>query len=271
MVLSYSLMKLQYTASTAAITVYVLLMFYFLNPVNLEALLLERVIDTAIGSVIAYLVSSFVLPAWEYEQIEQFTRTAIEANREYFITVAQLFTGNPPDVTTYKLARKNAFVALANLSDIFQRMLSEPKNQQPNLKQYHQFVTTSHLLTSHIAALSYYAARYARKYAQEDFGSMVREIKKRFDVALAVMDNAYTQVPAVPARLPIHKKVQQLLAQRRQDINAGIESDLQTVRRTLSELKTITDQFELIHANLISQVDILARIRQLAGVGSSEA
>lgn len=262
MVLSYSLMKIQYTASTAAITVYVLLMFYFLNPVNLDAVLLERVIDTAIGSAIAYIVASFVLPAWEYEQIEQFTRTAIEANRGYFLTVAQVFTGNRPDITTYKIARKDAFVALANLSDIFQRMLSEPKNQQPNLRQYHQFVTTSHLLTSHIAALSYYAARYGGKYAQEDFGPMIKEIKKRFDVAMAVLDNAYTQAPTVPARLPIHKKVQQLLTQRRQEINAGIESDVQTVRKTLSELKTITDQFELIHANLVSQVKILARIKQ---------
>lgn len=270
MVLSYSLMKIQYTASTAAITVYVLLMFYFLNPVNLDAVLLERVIDTAIGSAIAYLVASFVLPAWEYEQIEQFARSAIESNREYFLTVAQVFTGKPQDLTTYKLARKDAFVALANLSDIFQRMLSEPKNQQPNLRRYHQFVATSHLLTSHVAALSYYAARYGSKYAREDFGAMIREIKKRFDMALALLDGAHTEVPALPARLPIHKKVQQLLTQRRHDMNAGIESDLETVRRTLTELKTITDQFELIHANLISQVKILSRIRRQTADGSRE-
>lgn len=264
MVLSYSFMKIQYTASTAAITVYVLLMFYFLNPVNLESVLLERVIDTAIGSAIAYIVSSFVLPAWEFEQIDEFIRAAIEANREYFLTVAPIFTSGQPDLTTYKIARKDAFVALANLSDIFQRMLSEPKNQQPNLRHYHQFVTASHLLTSHIAALSYYAARYGSKYAQEDFGTMIREIKKRFNMAIAVLDKAYTQLPASPARLPIQKKVQQLLTQRRKEINEGIESDLETVRRTLSELKTITDQFELIHANLTDQVKILDKITNSA-------
>jgi uncharacterized membrane protein YccC len=220
------------------------------------------VIDTAIGSAMAYIVSSFVLPAWEFEQIDEFIRAAVEANREYFLTVAPIFTGNQPDLNSYKIARKDAFVALANLSDIFQRMLSEPKNQQPNLRHYHQFVTASHLLTSHIAALSYYAARYGSKYAQEDFGAMIREIKKRFNVALTVMDNGYAHLPAEPARLPIHKKVEQLLTQRRREINEGIESDLKTVRRTLSELKTITDQFELIYANVSDQVKILDRIKQ---------
>jgi phage shock protein A len=91
---------------------------------------------------------------------------------------------------------------------------------------------------------------------------MIREIKKRFNVALTVMDNGYAHLPAEPARLPIHKKVEQLLTQRRREINEGIESDLETVRRTLSELKTITDQFELIYANVSDQVKILDRIKQ---------
>ncbi len=258
MIVSYSLLKLQYTVSTASLTVFILLMFYFLNPTNLDAIIIDRVIDTVVGSAIAYIVSSFVMPAWEYEQIEEFVRNAIAANRDYFLTVAQVFTGKQAaDLTAYKMARKDAFVALANLSDIFQRMLSEPKNQQPNLRQYHQFVAASHLLTSHIAALSYYAARFGSKYAQEDFAPMTREIKKQFDLGLSIVDKGNVQLPAEPARLPLQKKVQQLLTQRKKEINEGIESEMQTVRKTLSELKTITDQFELIYANLVEQIKIL--------------
>lgn len=262
MIVSYSMLKLQYTVSTAALTVVILLMFYFLNPADLGGVLTDRIIDTAIGSALAYIVSTFVLPAWEYEQIDQFIRNAIEANREYFLTVTQAFTSNQPDVTTYKMARKEAFVSLANLSDIFQRMLSEPKSQQPHLPQYHQFVTASHMLTSYIASLSYYASRFGNRYAQEDFTPMVREIKKRFDIALAVIDKGQAELLADTARLPIHKKVQQLLAQRKKEISEGIESDMETVRKILSELKTITDQFQLIHANLTDQIKMLSRIKQ---------
>ncbi|HYF31895.1 MAG TPA: FUSC family membrane protein [Chitinophagaceae bacterium] len=260
MVTSYSLLKLEYTASSAALTVAVLLMFYFVTPSDLNSILIDRMIDTAIGSALAYIVSTFVLPAWEYEQIEQFIRKAIEANRHYFLTVAQSFTGAAADVTSFKMARKEAFVALANLSDIFQRMLSEPSSQRPHLPQYHQFVTTSHTLTSHIASLSYYAARFGSTYAQEAFRPMVNEVSRRFNLALAAMDNVNGQ-PSDTGRLPIHKKVQQLLAQRKKDITEGIESDVQTVRRTLSDLKTITDQFQLIHATLADQAKVLNKIK----------
>jgi uncharacterized membrane protein YccC len=151
-------------------------------------------------------------------------------------------------------------VGLANLSDIFQRMLSEPKHQQPHLPQYHQFVTTSHMLTSYIASLSYYAARFGERYREEDFSPMVKEINKLFDLALKVVDKQPVQLPGDNVRLPIHKKVQQLLMQRKKDITEGIESDAQNVRKTLSELKTTIDQFQLIYANLTDQVKILQRI-----------
>jgi uncharacterized membrane protein (TIGR01666 family) len=261
MILSYSTLKLQYTVSTAALTVLVLLMFYFLSPTDLGGVLLDRIIDTAIGSALAYIVSTFVLPAWEYEQIDDFIKAAIEANKKYFHTVSGAFTGKPPDTTDYKMARKEAFVALANLSDIFQRMLSEPKSQQPNLPQYHQFVTTSHMLSSHIASLAYYAATFGNRYAQEDFSPMVKEVSKKFDQALAVFTDPQLELPPDTARLPINRRVQQLLDQRKKDLSEGIESDLQTVRKILSDLKTVTDQFQLIYANLNDQVKILKKIK----------
>ncbi|HEY0676961.1 MAG TPA: FUSC family membrane protein [Chitinophagaceae bacterium] len=264
MIISYSLLKLQYTVSTAALTVFILLMFYFLSPSDLNHVLVDRIIDTAVGSALAYIVSTFVLPAWEFEQIDEFITNAIDANKKYFLTVAQAFTGNQPDITTYKIARKDAFVALANLSDIFQRMLSEPKAQQPNLPQYHQFVTTSHMLTSYIASLSYYASKFGTSYAHEEFAPMINEIKKRFNLAETLIRNENAQLPVEPSRLPIHKKVQQLLTQRRKEISEGIESDMESVRRVLSDLKTITDQFQLIHANLSDQIKILARMKQTA-------
>jgi uncharacterized membrane protein YccC len=141
-------------------------------------------------------------------------------------------------------------------------MLSEPKSQRPNLPQYHQFVTTNHTITSHIASLSYYGAQFGNKYAQEDFRPMINEIVKRFDQALVVIDNGEAQPIQAAARLPINKKVQQLLEQRKKDLVEGVESDPQTVRRTLSELKTVTDQYQLIYAALSDQVKILAKIRK---------
>ncbi len=51
------------------------------------------------------------------------------------------------------------------------------------MQQYHQFVATSHTLTSYIASLSYYAQRTGNKYASEEFIPLVQQIDKQFQVA----------------------------------------------------------------------------------------
>ena len=184
MVVAYSFLKLNYFVSSAGITLYVLLSLSFLNAAGFRTALGDRVIDTMIGSAIAWLVAIFILPVWEHEQIDQEVSKAISANRIYFDTVAQSFLGKPADATTFKLHRKDAFVALANLSDTFQRMLSEPKNRQVKMAHYHQFVATNHTLTSYIASLSNYAQRTKGKYTSQEFAPLISQIDRQFDMAI---------------------------------------------------------------------------------------
>lgn len=261
MVISYSFLKLQYLVSSACITIYVLLSFAFLNPTGWEAVLTDRFIDTGIGSVVAFLVAQFVLPTWEHEQVTTLMLEALQNNRAYFDTAAACFTGSQPDVTTFKLTRKNAFVALANLSDNLQRMLSEPKDKRPKLKHYHQFVATSHMLTSHIAALSYYAQRNAAQYASGDFQPLVQQVDLQFRQATEVLQHhRAVEVLNVATKLPISDKIQQLLEIRRKELENGTDDEIMTTRKTLSDMKTITDQFELISTMTVDQIRIIQKI-----------
>ena len=140
-------------------------------------------------------------------------------------------------------------------------MLSEPKSRQPHLKEYHQFVSANHMLTSHIASLSYYAQRFGTKYAQDDFLPMIKQVNRRFEQAIAVMNNQGDSIRIETGTLPINKKVQQLLEQRKKELSTGVESDKESVRKILSDLKTITEQFQLIHANLIDEIRILQHLK----------
>ncbi|MBN9297029.1 MAG: FUSC family protein [Filimonas sp.] len=262
MIISYSFLKLQYTVSVAFITVYVLVSFYFMSPGgDLTHVLKDRVIDTLIGSVIAFVVSFFVLPTWEHEQMGEYVSEALEANKKYFDIVAGAFTGAKTDTTAFKLARKEAFVALANISDNLQRMLSEPKDKRPKLRRYHQFVATSHMLTSHIAALSYYAQRNAAQYASTEFQPLVQQIDFQFTQAIEVFkEHEVAENIDVSSKLPINDRISQLLETRRREMEAGHDDEIISVRRTLSDMKTITDQFELISTMTIDQIRILQKI-----------
>jgi uncharacterized membrane protein (TIGR01666 family) len=262
MIISYTYLKLNYLVGSAGITVYVVMSFHFLNPGGLSSVLQDRVIDTAIGSLIAWLVSTFVLPLWEHEQIDPFVLESVKANRLYFNQVALPFTGQPLDFSTFRTARKESFVALANMSDHFQRMLSEPKTRQPGLPQYHQFVATSHLLTSHIASLSYYAQRSAKQYASVDFMELVKQVDEQFGQSLNLLENhTSVKVELKTGDHPIRIKLQQLFEQRRQEMKAEVKPE-QSVRKTLSELKTIADQFQLIYSITAEQVKILDKLER---------
>ena len=45
------------------------------------------------------------------------------------------------------------YVSSANLGSAFQRMLTEPKSKQQNIKEYHKFVVINHMLSSYTATL----------------------------------------------------------------------------------------------------------------------
>ncbi len=263
MILSYSLLKINYFFSSAFITLYVLVSLSFLSPAGFAQALSDRITDTVIGSAIAYFVAAFILPVWEHEQIDKAIGEALEANRKYFQIVAGLFTGQPADTTLFKLYRKDAFVALANLSDIFQRMLSEPKNKQVKMEQYHQFVATNHTLTSYIASLSYYAQRNAARYASEEYTPLIHQINKQFKVAVDILEHQQTvKASEIKPAIPASKKVQSLLAQRRQEISDGNTETDTAVRRTLADLKSIYNQFEMISIGTADEVRILEKLAE---------
>lgn len=261
MVLAYTFLKLNYAVSIACLTVYLLLSFHFLYPQGLNNFLLDRVIDTALGSVLAYIVSYFVLPAWEYQQIDKLMKAWVAAGRQYFITVAGNFVGKPPDTTSYKMVRKEAFVTLANLSDAFQRMLSDPKNQQPNLPLYHQFVSAAHMLTSHVALLSNYAIKHGATYQHPGFQPLINIIDGTFARIDTEDAEAANPSQAEWQSSPILKRIRRLIEQRKKDLETGLETTPADARKTLNELVTITDQLRLIQSTAEEMIKILREIR----------
>jgi uncharacterized membrane protein (TIGR01666 family) len=264
MILAYSFLKTNYFIASTSITLYVILSFNFLNPQHITAVLQDRVTDTVIGSVIAYLISSYILPVWEHSQINQYIKEALNANRRYFDIVAAKFTGKNLDINQLKLLRKDAIIAMANLSDNFQKMLSEPKRQQLNMEEYHQFVATSHMLTSYIASLSTYAQGLEYSEFSVEFEMMIRQIDRQLMAATDVIEGKTSNSFEITREsLPQNQRLIELLAKRKKEIKElGIEkADQSPARKMLSDLKTINGLFELISTITIDEIKILQKIK----------
>lgn len=153
MIGTYSFTRLNYVVSVIFMTPYVLILFKFLGVGHLN-LAEERIVDTIIGSTIAFIATYIIFPTWEFEQVQENLSDVIYANTNYLVKIAETITGRPVSTTDYKLARKDIYVKSANLSAAFERMTSEPKSKQKKIKEIHKFVVLSHILSSYLANLA---------------------------------------------------------------------------------------------------------------------
>lgn len=150
---AYSFQRLNYVTSVILMTPYVLILFKFLGVGHLN-IAQERIVDTIIGSVIAFIASYVLFPSWESELLKNNLRDVIYANTHYLVKIAESMSGTSINTTDYKLARKEVYVTSANLSAAFERMTSEPKRKQKKSKEVHKFVVLNHILSSFLATVA---------------------------------------------------------------------------------------------------------------------
>lgn len=174
MVGTYSFQRLNYIVSVLFMTPYILILFSILGANNIN-IVKERVLDTFIGSFVALISSFVVLPNWEYYQLKDIMKDVLIANYNYLYQVAQKLSGKTPDITSFKLVRKDVYVSSANLGSAFQRMLSEPKSKQQNIKDIHKFVVLNHMISSYTATLIMNLNQYESTIADISHIRMIRK------------------------------------------------------------------------------------------------
>jgi uncharacterized membrane protein (TIGR01666 family) len=192
---TYSFLRLNYVVSVIFMTPYILLLFSFLGVNNIVE---ERISDTIIGSAIAFIASYLIFPTWEFEIIRDNMKDVICANMNFLLKIADSLSGRTVDVTEYKLARKDVFVKSGNLSAAFERMTSEPKSKQKNIKEIHKFVVLNHILTSYIATV---AAELIGKSVYNSKPEITKSIKK----SLAVLNDISNKLGNAKADLTAGK------------------------------------------------------------------
>jgi uncharacterized membrane protein YccC len=183
MVMSYSLLLFNYTASVVFTSSYVLLMFHLLAPGSMR-IIGERAIDTVIGCMIA-VAASRLFPYWEYRLMGKLVTDMLTATRKYFEAAWRAGRGKATPVAPvaaeaddgvgaaaapvpatavdaagtgldgdypYRLARKNVHIAFANLGQAFQRMMIEPKAHQRFVPELNDLLVQTHVLGAQITA-----------------------------------------------------------------------------------------------------------------------
>ena len=152
MIGTYTFQRLNYIVTVMMMTPYILILFSYLG-LGFINVVEERVLDTAIASVLAFFASYFLFPHWESKLLDAVMMAVLKANIGYLQKLRYFFSGKEYTVLEYKLVRKELYVSAANLSAAFTRMLNEPKSKQVNTVAINEFVVLNNVLSSNIASM----------------------------------------------------------------------------------------------------------------------
>ncbi|MFM0155144.1 FUSC family membrane protein [Paraburkholderia sediminicola] len=114
MVMSYSLLLFNYTASVVFTSSYVLLMFHLLAPGSMR-IIGERAIDTVVGCAIA-IAASHLFPYWEYRLMGKLVNNMINATRQY-LEASWWWSGKPAAAVVATVTEGGAFAPAAAMAD----------------------------------------------------------------------------------------------------------------------------------------------------------
>lgn len=245
---TYSFMRTNYFIMVLLMTPYLVLFYHLLHPQDFTLLLKDRVIDTLIGCAIAVAASGFLFPAWEREKIKPLMIEMVTELKNYFSVIADGFGISGIAAAALQTTRKNALVALANLSEAFNRMLSEPKSQQKGIEKLHQFVVLSHSITSYISTLSWYIQSQKNTYPPEEFIYAAEDIKKYLHETvehLHEQTESANQMIQKESLRKLNERADELLTKRKQELKQGLMET--ETRKSLFDLKSIVNQLNLIY------------------------
>ena len=152
LLLAFSLIQKNYASAAAFITLYVIFVYALLQPDALSVVQF-RVLDTVLGAGLASLAGLFLWPSWEFRNIRTALADSLRATRRYLQEISALYQDKGVPPTSYKLARKEAFLASGDLNATFQRMSQEPKSKQPRFSEVYELVVLNHTLLSAAAAM----------------------------------------------------------------------------------------------------------------------
>ena len=85
--------------------------------------------------------------------MNEYIQKALIADYEFIFLIFKKLADNPVSTTDYKLARKDIFIAMANINSVFQRVISEPKGKQENADILNKFTIFNQSFVSYSVGL----------------------------------------------------------------------------------------------------------------------
>jgi uncharacterized membrane protein YccC len=234
LVLAFSLIQQNYKFAAALITISIIFVYSFINP-NAFEVIQYRVIDTIIGSTIAVVANYMLVPSWEANNLKKVLLNALKMNKCYLIATQEFYQDPSLHSLTYKVARKEAFLAISNLNAAFQRLSQDPKSKQIEFQLIYEIVTLNQTMVSAIASIGNFISNHKTTPTSIEFNILIKKItttlQRSFDsLDDRKIDEKMAEETVEDAEEKLMSKYQQLSNLRDENIRLGnTELDTETL------------------------------------------
>lgn len=248
LIFAFSMLQRNYKAAAAFITINIIFVYSLMRP-NAFTVIEYRMLDTVIGSALAFLGNSFLWPTFEYAGIKKFISSSIEANKGYLSEIGNYYEKKGKLPTSYKLARKQAFLAIGNLSAAFQRMSQEPESRQKNLEETYKVVTLNQEFLSSAASLGAFITTHRTTEASGYFRSYIAAILEDLSYASNYLEKGeggenidFEEIEE--AERYFKNKYRQLAYKRDRELNSGKTEISAEMRTKFQEAQLVREQLK---------------------------
>ncbi len=232
----------RYTLATAAITLMVL--FCFNQVGDGYGLLLPRLFDTLLGSLIAGLAVFLFLPDWQGRRLNKVLANTLSCNSLYLRQIMQQYAQGKSDDLAYRLARRNAHNADAALSTTLANMLMEPGHFRKEADVGFRFLVLSHTLLSYLSGLGAHRDTQLPEAVREHLIDGVA-------ATLATSIDEIAQGLANKQPVAIHSDVEEALASELEQMPDEIDESQRLVQTQLAQICRQLGPLRTLAAHLI--------------------
>ena len=187
---SHAYGQVKYRVTAIAASVSSLLLLHFSAP-NMQ--FFERIVDTLIGAGLSW-VFSFLLPYWEKNDLPKVVRGLLAADAGFADAALRLTVPRQP----YRLARKKAMDAVAQLSGAIRRLADEPNIPRRALAALTELLGANYLLASDLASVPVLVKLRGHEL-EPGAAEQIAVVRERV-VTLLSPDAAHGEISAAPLR-----------------------------------------------------------------------
>ncbi|AXG74975.1 FUSC family protein [Flavobacterium arcticum] len=251
MLLGFTFTAINYRIGATFVTIFVVFVYSMLNP-DIAQVIQYRLIDTAVGATLAFIANHFLWPSWEFINLPVFIRKSIEANRNYLEQISKLYNKKGSVPTSYRLARKSAFIEVGNLTASYQRMTQEPKSKQKQQPQVYKLAVLNHTLLSSLASLGTYIQSHHTTKASDAFNVVVQAVARNLNYTIALLNmDIQAEEIQLAQKEELAARFTELKNIRARELQENHLTDEETFKLKMQEAQLIIEQ--LIWLNNLSE------------------